>query len=413
MSGDFLERTHYYVNRAAKALEVPTDELKQLNTPHREVKVELNIRMDDGSIGTFVGFRVQHDDARGPFKGGLRYHHHVDAEEVTALASLMSWKTAIVGVPFGGGKGGIAVDARTLSTDEKQRLTRKFVDGIHDFIGHTKDIPAPDVNTDGQVMAWIFDQYGKYHGYEPGVVTGKPVSLGGSVGRTAATGRGVIYALEELLATMDEPLAGKRIAIQGFGNVGTWAARDAVAKGAKIVGIADISGAYINPEGIDIEAAITHVQSSPEKSLKGFDGAEPKPGAEVLTMDCDVLIPAALGGVLTHENARDVRAKIIVEGANGPSTPKADEIFEERGVTIIPDVYANAGGVTVSYFEWSQNMQHFYWEMERVNKELHSVMKRGFANLRETQKKHQTTLRNAAFITGVGRVWDATRLRGL
>jgi len=410
MSADFLENTQYYVDKAAKALALRPDVTKQLKTPHREVRVELNIRMDDGSIGTFIGFRVQHDNARGPFKGGLRYHHHVDAEEVTALASLMTWKTAVAGVPYGGAKGGIAVDARKLSDGETQRLTRRFIDGIHDIIGATTDIPAPDVNTDGQVMAWIFDQYTKYHGYEPGVVTGKPVSLGGSIGRAAATGRGAVYATEELLATLGESMEGKKIVIQGFGNVGTWAARDYVALGAKIVGIADISGGYVNPEGIDVEAAIAHLATN--KTLEGF-AAEKVDGEAILVHDCDILVPAALGGVLTKDNADDVKAKIIVEGANGPTTPEADEIFAKRGVHILPDIYANCGGVTVSYFEWSQNMQHFYWDLERVNAELRRVMKRGYASLVEVQKTHQCTLREAAFILGVGRVKDATDMRGL
>ncbi|MBO6937930.1 MAG: glutamate dehydrogenase [Deltaproteobacteria bacterium] len=410
MSADFLENTQYYVDKAAKALDLRPDVTKQLKTPHREVRVELNITMDDGSIGTFIGFRVQHDDARGPFKGGLRYHHHVDSEEVTALASLMTWKTAVAGVPYGGAKGGIAVDARKLSAGETQRLTRRFIDGIHDIIGATTDIPAPDVNTNGQVMAWIFDQYSKYHGYQPGVVTGKPVSLGGSIGREAATGRGAIYATEELLATLGESMEGKKIVVQGFGNVGTWAARDAVALGAKIVGIADISGGYVNPEGIDVEAAIQHVATN--GTLEGY-AAEKVSGEAILVHDCDILIPAALGGVLTKDNAADVKAKVIVEGANGPTTPEADEIFAKNGVHVIPDIYANCGGVTVSYFEWSQNMQHFYWELERVNNELRKVMKRGYASLVEVQKKHSCTMREAAFILGVGRVKDATEMRGL
>lgn len=410
MSADFLENTQYYVDKAAKALDLRPDVTKQLKTPHREVRVELNIRMDDGSIGTFIGFRVQHDDARGPFKGGLRYHHHVDSEEVTALASLMTWKTAVAGVPYGGAKGGIAVDARKLSSGETQRLTRRFIDGIHDIIGATTDIPAPDVNTNGQVMAWIFDQYTKYHGYEPGVVTGKPVSLGGSIGRAAATGRGAVYATEELLETLGESIAGKRIVIQGFGNVGSWAARDYVALGAKIVGIADISGGYVNPEGIDVEAAIAHLEDN--KTLEGF-AAEKVDGEEILVYDCDILVPAALGGVLTKDNASDVKATIIVEGANGPTTPEADEIFAKNGVHVVPDIYANCGGVTVSYFEWSQNMQHFYWELERVNAELRKVMKRGYKSLLEVQKSHQCTLREAAFILGVGRVKEATDMRGL
>ncbi|MAQ15885.1 MAG: glutamate dehydrogenase [Sandaracinus sp.] len=411
MSGDFLENTQYYVDKAAKALDLRADVTKQLKTPHREVRVELNIQMDDGSVGTFIGFRVQHDDARGPFKGGLRYHHHVDAEEVTALASLMTWKTAVAGVPFGGAKGGIAVEASKLSQGETQRLTRRFIDGIHDIIGATTDIPAPDVNTNGQVMAWIFDQYSKYHGYEPGVVTGKPVALGGSVGREAATGRGVVYATQELLHTLGMKIDEQRVVIQGFGNVGTWAARDFVEAGAKVVGIADISGGYVNDEGIDISAAIEHVAKN--RTLEGFGGGKHVDGDALLAHDCDILVPAALGGVLTKENADDVRAKIIVEGANGPTTPEADEIFAKKGVHVIPDIYANCGGVTVSYFEWSQNMQHFYWELERVNTELQRVMKRAYANLNETRAKHECTLREAAFILGVGRVKEATEMRGL
>jgi glutamate dehydrogenase (NAD(P)+) len=266
------------------------------------------------------------------------------------------------------------------------------------------------VNTNAQVMAWNFDQYTKYHGYEPGVVTGKPVSLGGSIGRAAATGRGAVYATEELLATLGESMAGKKIVIQGFGNVGSWAARDYVALGAKIVGIADISGGYVNPEGIDVEAAIAHLENN--KTLEGF-AAEKVDGEAILVYDCDILVPAALGGVLTKDNAGDVKAKIIVEGANGPTTPEADEIFAKKGVHVVPDIYANCGGVTVSYFEWSQNMQHFYWELERVNAELRKVMQRGYKSLTEVQKKHQCTLREAAFILGVGRVKDATDMRGL
>jgi len=411
MSGDFLANTQAYVDAAAKLLNLEADVTKQLKTPSREVRVECNIKMDDGSIGTFMGFRVQHDDSRGPFKGGLRYHHHVDSEEVTALASLMSWKTAVAGVPFGGGKGGIQVDASTLSDAEKQRLTRRFVDGIHDIIGATTDIPAPDVNTDGQVMAWIFDQYTKYHGYEPGVVTGKPVSLGGSEGRAAATGRGCVYATEELLAHVGDGIADKRVVIQGFGNVGSWAAHDYAALGAKIVGISDITGGYVNPEGIDVAKAIAHVRE--HRSLEGFDGAEKVPGDSVLVMDCDILVPAALSGVLTKDNASDVRAKYIVEGANGPTTPEADAIFEKKGVHILPDIYANCGGVTVSYFEWSQNMQHFYWDESQVNAELRKVMKKGFANLVATRKQHECGMRMAAFALGVGRVHAATKMRGL
>ncbi len=410
-SSKFLENTQLYVDRAAAHLKLTPDVTKQLKTPHREVRVELNIRMDDGTIGTFIGFRVQHDDARGPFKGGLRYHHHVDAMEVTALASLMTWKTAVAGVPFGGAKGGIQVDASKLSQAELQRLTRRFIDGIHDIIGATTDIPAPDVNTNGQVMAWIFDQYAKYHGYQPGVVTGKPLSLRGSEGRTQATGRGVVYASEEILAHHGEELKGKTIVIQGFGNVGSWAGHDYVANGAKVIAISDITGGYVNREGINIAAAMAHCEKN--RTLEGFSGAEKVDGNSVLTMKCDILVPAALGGVLTADNAEDVQARYIVEGANGPTDPEADEVFDRKGIHVVPDIYANCGGVTVSYFEWSQNMQHFYWEEDRVNTELRKVMKKGFANLLQVQNTHKCNLRMAAFILGVMRVREATEMRGL
>lgn len=411
MSKRMLEAAQYYFDRAAKVIDLPGDVSIQLKTPHREVRVECNIELDNGEIGTFIGYRVQHDDARGPFKGGLRYHHEVDAEEVRALAELMTWKTALIDVPFGGAKGGIAVDATKLSFEEQQRLTRKFVDGIHDVIGDKKDIPAPDVNTNAQTMAWIFDQYAKYHGYVPGVVTGKPVSLAGSVGREAATGRGCVFATEELLAALNEPLKDKRVVVQGFGNVGSWAARIYASLGARIVGIGDITGGYVNPEGIDVEAAVEHVRE--RRNLEGFGGAQHVDGDALLVHDCDILVPAALGGVLNKENANEVRAKIVVEGANGPTTPEADEILHRRGIHVLPDIYANAGGVTVSYFEWAQNMQHFYWDEERVNAELRRKMNRGFARLYETARRHACDMRTAAFIVAVERVWKATELRGL
>ena len=412
MSAKFLEATETYVARAAKLLELPADVSTQLRTEHRVVRVELTIRRDDGTIGTFTGFRVQHDNARGPFKGGLRYHHHVDEEEVIALASLMTWKTAVVDVPFGGAKGGIAVDARTLSEREKQALTRTFVDRIYDIVGPHTDIPAPDVNTDSQVMAWFFDQYSKYCGYQPGVVTGKPPALGGSLGRDAATGRGVVYATEEYLTSLGKSLQGQTVVIQGFGNVGSWAARDFVAKGAKVVGIADISGGYVNREGIDVAAAIRHVSEAPH-TLKGFPGADAIDGEKLLLEECDILVPAALGGVLTADNAGDVRCKLIVEGANGPTTPEADAIFEKRGIEVLPDIFANAGGVTVSYFEWTQNMQHFYWEADRVSEELRRMMRRAYASVSDVRQQHRCSMRSAAFVLGVQRVHEATLLRGV
>ncbi|MCB9596179.1 MAG: glutamate dehydrogenase [Sandaracinaceae bacterium] len=411
MSKDALDNANFYFETAAKELGLTRDVAVQLRTPHRQVKVECNIEKDDGSIGTYVGFRVQHDNSRGPFKGGLRYHFEVDDQEVTALAQLMTWKTSVVGVPYGGGKGGICVDTRQLSEGELQRLTRKFVDGIYEVIGPTTDIPAPDMYTNAQTMAWIFDQYAKYRGYAPGVVTGKPIELGGSLGRSAATGRGCLFACQNLLGALGDTLAGKRVIVQGFGNVGSWAARLFAEQGAKIVGIADISGGYVNAGGIDVESAIAHVQA--HGTLEGWTGADAIDGAAIVTQDCDILIPAALGGVLTKENAGDVAAKIIVEGANGPTTPQADEIFTKKGVHVIPDIYANAGGVTVSYFEWAQNMQHFYWEEEKVNTELERIMKNAFTKLWAEATTRNIPLRTAAYVVGVGRVHQATQLRGV
>ena len=408
---DFLEDTQHYIGTAVKILDLSNDVERQLITPHREVRVEITIRNDDGSIGTFTGYRVQHDNSRGPFKGGLRFHPHVDSEEVRALASLMTWKTAVADLPFGGAKGGVQCDPHTLSQNELQQITRVLTDRLHDVIGDRQDIPAPDMNTNEQVMAWIFDQYTKYHGYRPGVVTGKPVALGGSVGRSTATGRGVAMAAIEYLKSVADTLEGKRVIIQGFGNVGTSAATALAHHGARIVGLADESAAFVNPQGIDPRAAIAHVHE--HHRLKGHSlGEEVDPEAFLLT-DCDILIPAALSGVLHRDNARDVRAALIVEAANGPTTYEADRIFAERGIPVVPDIYANAVGVTVSYFEWAQNMQLFYWDEKRVTEELQKVMTRSFASVRALATHHRCSLRTAAFVLGVGRVNDATTLRGV
>ncbi len=410
MSTDALENANRYFDHAAKILGLSQDIAVQLRTPFREVRVECTIKRDDGTIGTFVGFRVQHDNSRGPFKGGLRYHHQVDAQEVTALAQLMTWKTAVVGVPFGGGKGGIAVDPSTISLHEKEQLTRAFVDKIHDIVGEKIDIPAPDMNTDGQVMAWFFDQYSRHHGYCPGVVTGKPIELGGSLGRPAATGRGCLYVTEELLARLGEKLEGKRVVVQGFGNVGTWAAQLFAEQGAKIVGISDVSGAFVEPRGIDVAAAMAHVKKTGK--LLDFAGASTVAANQFLATDCDILVPAALGGVITAEIARDIRAPIIVEGANGPTTPDADEILEKKGVHVVPDILANAGGVTVSYFEWVQNLASYYWDEERVNTELRRIMANAFSSVWETRSEKQISMRMAAYAVAIGRVATATKLRG-
>jgi glutamate dehydrogenase (NAD(P)+) len=406
-----FEATNLYFGRAARIMALGHRIETLLEMPTREVKVAVTIEMDNGELRTFQGYRVQHDNSRGPFKGGLRFHPHVDPDEVKALASLMTWKTALIDVPYGGAKGGITVDPRQLTASEVERLTRKFVDNIHDVIGPTQDIPAPDVNTNAQHMAWIFDQYSKVHGHSPAVVTGKPVDLYGSQGREAATGRGVAIATREALKAHGRSMQDARLAIQGFGNVGSWAARVAVDMGAKIVAASDITGAVFNPDGLPLPQLLQHVEAS--GGVKGFSGGEDGQGDDILACDCDVLIPAALGGVLTRDNAKEVSAAFVVEGANGPTTPEANDILEERDVVVVPDIYANAGGVTVSYFEWVQNIQQFHWEEDEVNEKLERKMVKAFATLWKLATEKKISLRTAAFIIAIGRVGKTRVLRGI
>ncbi|MEO0812571.1 MAG: Glu/Leu/Phe/Val dehydrogenase dimerization domain-containing protein, partial [Myxococcota bacterium] len=348
-----IEWTNHFFRAAADLMDLPDRIERMLMTPLRELKVEISFERDNGQLETLVGFRIQHDRARGPMKGGLRYHPAVDPDEVQSLASLMTWKTAVVNIPYGGAKGGIAVDPSGYSNAEREKMTRVFVEQIHELIGPEVDIPAPDVNTNAQVMAWIMDQYSKFYGFAPGVVTGKPVDLFGSLGREAATGRGVAQITGLELEAQGKPIEGARVVLQGFGNVGSFAARFLHQMGAKVVATSDIRGGIHNPEGLDVEKLIDHVRST--GSVVDFAGSDRVSNEELLTLDCEVLIPAALGGVLTGENAPDVRASIIVEAANGPTTPEADAHFDANNVTVIPDILANAGGVTVSYFEWVQN----------------------------------------------------------
>lgn len=410
MSRSANETTNYYLEQAFDALELDEQTRLVLMTPHREVRVELIITMDDGSIGHFLGFRVQHDDTLGPFKGGLRYHPLVDQDHVRSLASLMTWKTALIGVPFGGGKGGIQVDPSTLSHGEKERLTRKFVDAIRDFIGPMTDIPAPDMNTDAEVMSWIFDHYSRYYGFSPAVVTGKPVDLHGSLGRGAATGRGAMFATREVLATDGKTIDGSSFVIQGFGNVGSWAARLFHEAGGTILAVSDVHGAIHNPDGLDIPALMTHVAEA--GTVVGFSGAEALDPDHLLTYDCDVLVPAAIGHVLHEGNARDVKAKYIIEGANGPTTVEADAIFNERGILCVPDIYANAGGVTVSYFEWTQNTQQLRWDEDEINARLDKHMTAAHKTLRARMERHNCSMRKAAFVEAIARVLRGTELRG-
>jgi glutamate dehydrogenase (NAD(P)+) len=410
MSNSFAAVNRYF-ERAARLLQLPQEIIEPLVMPHREVRVELVIRMDNGRTRTFTGYRVQHDNARGPFKGGLRYHPEVDIDEVRALASLMTWKTAVVGVPFGGAKGGIAVDPSELSPHELERLTRKFIAGIHDMIGDSVDIPAPDVNTTPQVMAWIMDEYSKYHGFHPGVVTGKPVDLFGSVGRDEATGRGVVIATEEFLRTQGQEIGDSRFVIQGFGNVGSHTARILHEKGARVVGIGDHTASFYDLAGLNIPAALAWVRE--KKALAGWSGGPAIQNSELLTQPCDVLVPAALGGVITKDNAEALRCRIIAEGANGPTTPEADEILQRRGVTVLPDIFANAGGVTVSYFEWVQNIQQFAWDETRVRVELERIMRKAFRDLTQAAQTYRSDLRTAAFVVAIERVARATTQRGV
>ena len=406
------DSTRYFTD-AARAMDVGTRIEHLLVSPDRELKVEVAIERDDGSVGVYSGFRVQHNGARGPFKGGLRYHPEVDQDEVNALAALMTWKTAVVGIPYGGAKGGIQVDPRGLSEAELQRLTRKFVDQIHPFIGPDLDIPAPDVNTNAQTMAWIMDQYARLHGLSPAVVTGKPLELHGSAGRVAATGRGVALCTEWALADLGVPIAGATIALQGFGNVGSWAASLLAHRGARLLYVGDHGGYLKNPDGFDVPKLAAHVTRSRNGSVAGFPGVDASSLEELFGADVDVLIPAALGGVIDARVADTVRAKLVVEGANGPTRPDAHRKLVERGVRVIPDILANAGGVTVSYFEWVQNLQRFRWEEEEVNQRLERILRKAYDEVAKVAAAKKLDHRTAAFVIAIREVGKATVMRGL
>jgi glutamate dehydrogenase (NAD(P)+) len=406
-----FEATNRYFDEAAAQLDLTGNMRTMLVNPDRELRVEVVVEMDSGEIGNFVGYRVQHDNSRGPFKGGLRYHPHVDQDEARALASLMTWKTAVVDIPFGGGKGGINCDPNTLSRGEMERVTRKFVEKIHDFIGPDKDIPAPDVGTDAQVMAWIMNEYSKFHGFHPAVVTGKPVEFHGSAGREAATGYGVALITREMLVRLKTQVAGSSFAIQGYGNVGSFTARHLHAQGGTIIAVSDAYGGVTNAQGLDIAALDKHV--SVNRKVVGFKGGESITNEQLLTMPVDVLIPAALGGVFDATMARAVQAKLIVEAANGPTWPDADLVFRERGISVVPDILANAGGVVVSYFEWVQNLQHFRWPLEQIQREQESRMVDSFQKVYDMAQRRNVSLRTAAFMLAIRRVGRATVLGGI
>ena len=399
-------------NRAAAKLKLDPDLSEILRNPKRQLIVSVPIRMDDGTVRVFEGFRVQHNVARGPAKGGIRYHPRVTLDEVKALAMWMTWKCATVNIPYGGAKGGVICDPKSMSPGEKERLTRRYTSEILPIIGPERDIPAPDVYTDAQTMAWIMDTYSSTLGYSSlGVVTGKPVELGGTKGRHEATGRGVMYTVEEACRFLKLPLKDCSVAVQGFGNVGHIAARMLFDKGAKIIAVTDSHGGITNPDGINPYDASKFKSSN--GTVVGMPNTSLISNDEVLEIDCDILLPAALENQITASNASKVRAKIVAEGGNGPTTPAADAILFERGVYLIPDVLCNAGGVTVSYFEWVQDLQGFFWDEDEVNSQLERLMKKAFQEVNETAIREKTDRRTAAYMLAVKRVAEATRVRGL
>ncbi|KAL6782420.1 GDH2 [Auxenochlorella protothecoides x Auxenochlorella symbiontica] len=405
------ENTNKFIVEALQHLEYPERLQKLLLTPEREVSVELAILRDNGEVATFDAYRVQHDNSRGPYKGGLRFHPDVDIDDVRSLASLMTWKTAVMDIPFGGAKGGVTVDPSTLSERELEILTRKLVQALRPILGTYEDIPAPDMNTGAREMAWIFDEYTKFEGYSPGIVTGKPVWLHGSLGREAATGRGTVFAVRELLrAIRMGEIRGKSFVIQGFGNVGAWAAQILHEHGGRVIAVSDVSGAIHCETGLDVPALRQHLAD--RQALTTFPGASTVPKEAILTVPCDVLIPAAIGGVITEANAGDLQCKVVVEAANGPTTPEADQILRDRGIVALPDIYTNGGGVTVSFFEWVQNLQNFKWSEAEVNTKLDVVMTDAFKAIWEIHEADGLNLRTAAFVKALQRVTRARVHRG-
>ncbi len=406
-----LEVVRHHFDKAWDSLGYDDDIRQIFWEPYREVTVQIPIKTADGETRVYHGYRIQHNGARGPYKGGVRFHPEVDIDEVRALASMMTWKTAIAGVPFGGAKGGVNCDGAELSRGELQKVARSFMDKISKVLGPTRDIPAPDVNTNAQVMAWMMDEYGKLHGHTPAIVTGKPISLEGSYGREAATGRGCVIMYREAAGKIGLSPGETRFVVQGFGNVGSWIARIMQDLGAKMVAVSDAFGAIRNDDGIDANALVTHMEQDGGK-LSEFPGAEAISAGDLYEVHCEVFFPAALGGMLHEDNADLLECKMIVEGANNPTTFAADEIFDDKGIYVVPDLMANAGGVVASYFEWVQNLQHFRWDEREVNDKLGGVMRRAFREISTRADKEGQNLRTAAFETAIERVVDASRTRG-
>ena len=402
-----------YLDKAAEKINLDPNLLKIIEQPRKVTIVKLPIQMDDKSFQVFTGYRVQHSIVRGPGKGGIRYHPDVNLDEVSALAAWMTWKCAVMGIPFGGAKGGITCDPKKLSRSELERLTRRYTADLADVLGPEKDVPAPDVNTNAQTMAWIMDTYCMHtREYNPSVVTGKPVALGGSRGRNDATGNGVGITVREAARTLGMQLQNCTAAVQGFGNVGSIAALSLARMGVKVIAVSDVNGALENKDGIPVLALIEYAQGN-NGSIVGFPGAEPFDSQKVLEYPCDILIPAALENVITKTNAAKVRAKIMGEGANGPTTPEADQIMYEKGITVIPDILCNAGGVTVSYFEWVQDRLGYFWSEEDVNNRLEEHMVRAFGDVHAVAEEYKCSLRLASYILAVKRVTDVLLLRGV
>jgi glutamate dehydrogenase (NAD(P)+) len=402
--------THFF-EHAADQVGLDDEMRDVLRGSYREVKVQVPVRMDDDRLMVFNGYRVQHNGARGPYKGGVRFHPEADLDEVRALAALMTWKTAVTDLPFGGAKGGVQCEPYLMSQAELQRLTRRYTGMIGYVLGVNRDIPAPDMNTNAQTMAWMMDAFGQRYGHQPACVTGKPVELGGSLGREQATGRGAVFVMEEYAKDQGTPpLDGASVAIQGFGNVGSWAARIVAETGARVVAVSDVRGGIYNPAGLDVDKIWAHRDAT--GSVVDVPDADTISNDELLTLDVDWLIPAALGEVIHGRNASKIRARVIVEAANHPITPLADQALNDAGVVVIPDILANAGGVTVSYFEWTQNIQQFRWEEEQVNDQLRKIMAGAYSAVAELARSKAMTLREAAFAIGVSRVARAARLRG-
>jgi glutamate dehydrogenase (NAD(P)+) len=405
-----LARTQ--LHRVADTFQIDPNLVEVLGRCKKAIEVSIPVGMDDGRTQVFAGYRVTHNVARGPSKGGIRYHPDVTLDEVKSLAMWMTWKCALMGIPFGGAKGGVVCDPKSMSRSEVERMTRRYTSEIINEIGPEKDIPAPDVGTDGSVMAWIFDTYSMNKGHSVlGVVTGKPLTIGGSLGRTEATARGALFVIRDAVAKQDRSIAGMKVAVQGFGNVGSYLARFLHEEGATVVAISDSRVGLYNPKGIDVPAAVAHKAET--GTLAGLKDAEQITNDELLLVDCDLLAPCALEQVITERNADRVKAQIICEGANGPVTPAADTILEDRGVLVLPDVLANAGGVVVSYFEWVQGLQEYFWKEVEVNAKLNDIMSRAFDETWETAQSRRLPMRVAAYGLAVQRVAEATVTRGI